>query len=63
MSWNQLLSIYKEFANKRMQEDRQRPTTCPNDGEILQSGGGSTLHCPFDGYVWPEGSNWKRRRA
>lgn len=61
MSWYQLLSIYREAESRYKQESQARPTACPYDGEPLESKG-AILHCKFDGYVWPEGTN-KRNRS
>lgn len=59
MSWWQLVSIYKEFGSIAKQEAQARPTACPNDGQPLQSKG-SILHCPFDGYTWPESESTRK---
>lgn len=56
MSWEQLLSIAAEAADERRAEASAPPEACPNDGEPLQPGPGGGLHCPFDGYRWPERS-------
>jgi hypothetical protein len=53
MSWEQLLSIYREAADEARAEASQPPQACPNDGEPLRQGRDGLLHCPFDGYTWP----------
>lgn len=54
MSWEQLLSIYREAADELRAELTRPPLACPNDGESLTSGPNGELHCRFDGYTWPE---------
>jgi len=53
MAWEELLSIYKEAADQRRAEKSQPPVACPRDGEPLTAGPDGTLHCRFDGYVYP----------
>jgi len=48
MSWNQLLNIFRERRPAPCP-----PVACPNDGEPLEQGPDGRLHCPFDGWTWP----------
>ena len=53
MSWFQLLAIYQEAAledRRQRQEQEQRPTACPEDGEPLLTGPDGQLYCPYDGF-------------
>ena len=53
MSWYQMLAIVRQ-QQMEARWDRQRvPSACPHDGEPLEPGPGGTLHCKFDGYLWP----------
>lgn len=54
MAWEQLLSIFKEAEFWNRAEKNTPPVACPNDGEPLESTNDGKLHCPFDGYMWPE---------
>lgn len=54
MSWYGLLSILVERATIKRTLDAQPPRACPNDGEPLQPTSSGGLHCPFDGWSWPE---------
>ena len=53
MSWSQLISIALEAADSVRDEKSRPPKACPNDGEPLISGPNGSLHCRFDGYLWP----------
>lgn len=55
MSWEQLLSIYREQAEELRAGRDDPPQSCPNDGEPLTSGPNGSLRCTFDGWQWPEG--------
>jgi hypothetical protein len=55
MSWEQLQAIQQEAEAERRAELAAPPQACPNDGEPLEPGREpGTLHCPFDGYTWPQ---------
>ncbi len=54
MSWYGLLSTLVERATVKRTRDTQPPRACPNDGEPLRPDGRNGLHCPFDGWRWPE---------
>ncbi len=49
MSWQQLLSILRE-NNDNAAAEQQPPTTCPNDGSLLQTHPDGGLICPFDAW-------------
>lgn len=53
MSWDELLSIYREAADEKRATDSTPPADCPNDGEPLQQGPNGVLHCRYDGFQWP----------
>ncbi len=52
MSWEQLLSISKENQQEYDRVETEAPTSCPNDGEPLQTSNDGTLWCPFDGWEY-----------
>lgn len=52
MSWEQLLDIQREAAERRRQEDDAPPVACPNDGEPLERAPDGSLRCRFDGWTW-----------
>lgn len=52
MSWEQLLSIYKQQAEDVRDEATKVPTACPNDGQPLQTGPNGELFCDFDGWQY-----------
>lgn len=54
MSWYGLLGILRERETIKSTLESQPPRACPNDGEPLRPTGNGGLHCPFDGYRWPE---------
>lgn len=57
MSWEQLRAIVQANAQEQAYWKSQPPRSCPNDGTPLQpgiNGAEGLLHCPFDGYTWPE---------
>jgi hypothetical protein len=53
VSWEQL-DIAVEAAQERQAEQGRPPQACPSDGEPLEQGPNGVLHCPFDGYRWPD---------
>ena len=53
MSWYELLAIRAEQAAYARDEKQRVPSACPHDGEPLQPGPAGTLHCKYDGYMWP----------
>jgi hypothetical protein len=54
MSWYQLLAIKQEADETARMYARMPPSACPHDGEPLEPGiEPGTLHCRFDGYLWP----------
>lgn len=53
MSWDQLLDVFKVDAEERSLQASQPPVACPNDGYPLEEGPAGTLHCPFDGWTYP----------
>lgn len=54
MSWYSLLGILVERNTIKATRDSQPPRACPHDGEPLQPTESGGLHCPFDGWSWPE---------
>lgn len=48
MSWEQLISIYKEA--REIAREEATTAACPNDGEPLREGPNG-LYCPFDGWI------------
>jgi len=50
MGWEQLISIGREAAGVKAEEEIKKPEACPNDGEPLKEGPGGILFCPFDGW-------------
>ena len=58
MSWEQLRSIVLQDRADREFWASQPPQSCPVDGTPLQqappSASGVELHCPHDGYSWPQ---------
>lgn len=52
MSWEQLLAIYKQAEEDRLQEMNEPPVACPNDGEPLLTDRDGILRCRFDGWRW-----------
>lgn len=50
--WYGLVSINREIADRFRQEQNDRPTACPHDGEPLTTGPHGELFCPFDGWRW-----------
>lgn len=54
MSWEQLLSIYREAQALRVEDKTEPPVACPNDGEPLQAGPDGKLFCKYDGWQ-PDG--------
>lgn len=54
MSWEQLLSIYKEAEAIKADEATQTPTACPNDGEPLVIASDGRPFCRFDGWRPPD---------
>lgn len=53
MSWDQLVDIRREAIEDRAATRDQAPTSCPRDGELLETGPAGELFCRFDGYQWP----------
>lgn len=51
--WDGLLSIVAEAIEERRRELFEPPVACPNDGTLLEEGPHGSLHCRFDGYLWP----------
>lgn len=55
MSWQQLIDIRREAIEEAEFERITPPVACPHDGEpLVSTPNGAGLHCPFDGYSWPE---------
>lgn len=54
MSWEQVQSIAYEAIGYIKDEKSTPPMACPNDGEPLDAAPDGGLHCPFDGYRWPQ---------
>lgn len=52
MSWDTLIGIRREAADRRQQEDAAPPVACPNDGEPLEADKDGNLRCHFDGWSW-----------
>lgn len=60
VSWDQLLSIYRQAQDDAEQRRTSDPIDCPNDGTVLQQGPGGELRCPFDGWSWPRDPDPRR---
>ena len=56
MAWDQWLATVDEARAEYRADRANPPTACPNDGEPLNARGGK-LHCPFDGWTWPDDPN------
>jgi len=56
MAWETLLATLKERRDDYRTDRATPPTACPNDGQPLDAVGGK-LHCPYDGWTWPEDPN------
>ena len=54
MSWEQYGDILRFNADERERERTEQPTDCPNDGTPLTQASNGKLHCPFDGWAWPD---------
>lgn len=54
MSWQQLIDIYNQAVDERRQAATEPPLACPNDGEPLEDAGDGVLHCPWDGWCYPD---------
>ena len=52
MSWEKLHTIIKENRERQAQERAELPTTCPIDGELLDTRG-DIRNCPLGNYQWP----------
>lgn len=52
MSWESLISIYREAVATREAHDTETPAACPNDGEPLAPDADGKLTCRFDGWQW-----------
>jgi hypothetical protein len=54
MSWEQYGDILRFNADERERERTEQPTDCSNDGTPLTQAGNGKLHCPFNGWTWPD---------
>lgn len=54
--WESYGAIMRSNADLLAQEKAQRPSTCPNDGEILEDVRG-VLHCRFGGEIYDYAGN------
>jgi hypothetical protein len=54
MSFEQYGEILARNDEERRRRDEQPPISCPNDHTPLQAAEGGQLHCPFDGWTWPQ---------
>lgn len=52
--WWTLVSIMKEGEELDKLEASKTPVVCPNDYTTLLQAGAGKLHCPWDGWVWPD---------
>ncbi len=57
MAWETLLATVKEARAEYRAERTNPPVACPNDGEPLNAAPRGRLHCPFDGWTWPDDPN------
>jgi hypothetical protein len=57
MSWYGLLTTLLQREQVKLAEQSVPPRACPHDGEPLQPRPDGGLHCPFDGWQWPEGDS------
>lgn len=55
-SWYGLLDIFREGAQLQREELDRVPTACLDCGELLRTGPGGVLYCPFDGSIWAAGN-------
>lgn len=54
MGWYQVLSIYREAAQQKLDEETRPPVACPNDGTVLDLGPDGILFCRWGcDYRWP----------
>lgn len=51
MSYEALLAIYTEAAERAAEHRSAEPTQCPNDGTVLTKNNEGVLHCRFDGWT------------
>lgn len=49
-SWYQLLDIYREAEQLKLDSITRMPVACPNDGTLLVAAPNGQLHCPWDGF-------------
>ena len=54
MSWEQLRSIERQNREWQRYWASQPPRACPNDGTPLEPGDLGVLHCPHDGWQYPD---------
>jgi hypothetical protein len=51
MSWEQLLGVYREARELRLEEEMRVPVACRYDGTPLEDTDRG-LHCKYCGWVW-----------
>lgn len=54
MSWDQLKAMIQEGFDIDQKDRTTAPTSCPSCYTALGAGPNGTLHCPWDGLVWPD---------
>lgn len=54
MSWEQYGEALRFNHDQREYERNRPPVDCPNDGAPLQQVPDGRLHCPVDGWTWPQ---------
>ncbi len=54
MSWEQYGEALRFNREQRELERNREPIDCPNDGTPLDKASNDRLHCPFDGWTWPD---------
>jgi hypothetical protein len=54
MSWEQYGEILLFNREQRAIDRNREPVECPNDGTPLQQAPNGKLHCPSDGWTWPD---------
>lgn len=54
MAWDTLVGIIAEARELERENATKIPVECPNDYTTLVAGPGGTLHCPWDGWTYPQ---------
>jgi len=54
VGWESYGDILRFNAEQAQEEHERVPVECPNDATALQQVSDGRLHCPFDGWTWPD---------